>query len=625
MIQTKLHRLFYGGIASDRKVGLPYSHGYSRALDFRKKPGRLSVLPGGRDIGTGVLSDLIQNIVQVENGDRYAIGDAGWFYRIDTSNVLTPRGKLDSGAAGMLWRKDTDELYISSARTVSRYGKFTTGPTLDLNKYAQSRSEDSKALKTGGAIEYTLSSTLDENTKFTFQPDIEPLYSIKLKVFAVGTGNWTLTLHDDANNSLGSVTVNNGSLPTAGNLVEFIFSTPVRMLVKPNARTYHVHLTSSDSTGSVYVTTKSDFTSADFEMWADRLVSPNNGLHPIERFQQYTVVGNERYLSVWEPLSENPLNTEWLRHKLVFPAGNEVNGLATNDEFICITTEERGTNANRPFQRGKFFYWDGLSATYENFIDVTEGAPESPFTFNNLVYCTINGGLYCWPGGKNLVKLRTIADSDSEYSDATDVTTTYPNMMAVRRGVLLLGYPSTSTNQSLEYGVYSWGQKDKNFSMSLGLNYSISSQTRFNTGGNLKIGCVRSFGDTMYLSWRDGSDYGLDIVDNSSDPAPTASWESMEFEAQDGTEEKQAIAMKVRVGTGIPSGYTITPKWRSDGTITWTYGDPLTAANEYRMDLTERFFVIEYGFDVSQTNATAPLEITAVKFTYDNLADERSW
>jgi hypothetical protein len=629
MIQTKLHRLFYGGTASDRKVGMPYSHGYSRALDFRKHPGRVSVLPGGRDIGSGVLVDLIQNIIQVDNGDRYAVGDQGNFYRISTSDVLTPRGKLDSGAAGLLYRKDMDELYISSTRTVSRYGKFTTGgaPTLDLNKYAQSRSEDAKAYRAGGIATFSLSSTLDETAKLTFEPDIEPLYSVKVKINTAGTGDWTLTLHDDANNNLGTVAVATADVVAAGagNLIEFVFSTPVRMLVKPNARTYHVHVTSSDSTGSVFVGTVNDFGTADFEIWADRLIQSNNGLHPIEKFLQYTCVGNERYLSVWEPLSESPSNEEWLRHKLVFPAGNEVCGLAANDEFLCIATEERGTNSSRSFQRGKLFFWDGLSATYENYIDITEGAPQSVYTYNNMIYAIVSGALYCWPGGKNLIKLRTIADTDSEYSDTTDTTFNYPNMMAVRRNTLLVGYPSSSTNQSLEYGVYSWGQRDKNFPMSFGLNYSISTQTRFNTGGNLKIGCVRSFGDSLYIAWRDGNDYGLDLVDNSSDPAPSGSWESMEFESGDATTDNQAVAVVATFGAGIPSGYTITPKYRVDWATTWTYGDPLTTTNEYRMDMTTRFKMIEYGLDFAQSGATQPLDTTCVKFVYDDLKSEREW
>lgn len=625
MIKTKLHKLFYGGVSTDRKVGLEFSHGYSRSLDFRKRPGRMSVLPGAQEIGKNNVVDLIQNLIQVDDGDRYALGNAGWIYNINSSNVVTPVTKLGTGAAGMLYRRDTDEFYATSTKTVSRYGKLSNSPVINQDKYGPSRSEDEDALREGGMATITLSSTIDEGKKIEFTPDIEPLYSVKIKLVTKGTGDWTVTLHDDANNVLGTKTIATASLPGSSQLVEFVFSTPVRMLVSPNARTYHLHVTSSDSTGSIQVKTANDMTTADFEIWADRLVSTNNGLHPMAQFLQYTVIGNERYLSVWEPLSENPSNLEWNRHRLTLPAGYEINGLAANDEYLCIAAELRSSDASRTFQRGKLFFWNGTDTSYEFYIDVPEGPPQSVFTYNNTIYTVISGALYCWPGGKNLIKLRTLADTDSEYTDTTDQTELYPAMMTVRRNILLVGYPSYTTNTSLEYGVRSWGQREKNFPMSLGLNYSISSQTRFNTGGNLYMGGLWSFGDTLYLSARDGSDYLLDVINNSSDPAPTASWESMEFDAGDGTHEKQAISLSVEPGASVPSGYTITPKFRINWSTSWTYGDPLTSDNDYTMDLDDRFKMIEYGVDITQTGATTPLEITAIKLAYDDLSTEREW
>lgn len=621
-IQVKLHPLFYGGISTDSKVGFKYSHAYSRALDFRKKPGRLCVLPGSREIGDENVVDLIQNIVQVDDGNRYALGDAGWLYRIDSSNVVTPITKLDNGAAGLMFRRDTDEMYVSSLKTVSRYGKFSSGILhMEQNKYKQTRSEDSRAYRTSGTSNISLNPSINETKRIEFTPDIEPLYSIKVKVNAKGTGDWTATIHDDANNSLGTSTVVTASIPNSG-LVEFIFSTPVRMLVKPNARTYHIHITSSDGTGSIVTSNNTSINTADFEIWADRLVSPNNGLHPIEQFLQYTVIGNERYLSAWEPLSDNPSNGEWRRHRLTFPSGYEVCGLAATDEFLAIATERKGSTS-RDYQDGKLFLWDGLSETYNQFINIPEGSPKSIHTFNNIVYMIVNGALYAWPGGKNIVKLRTISNTDSEYSDVSDTTDVYPNMMTVRRNTLLIGYPSTTTNVSLENGIYSWGRREESFPMTLGLNYSISTGTRFNTAGTLKLGCVKNFGDTLYYSWKDGTDYGLDVVDNTSDPAISSSWESLEFDAGDSTHEKTARSMSIIVPDTIPSGYTITPKYRTNWSTTWTYGSSLTEDNEYRMDIDVRFKMIEYGFDLSHTTATAPLEITGVKFVYDNNVNEK--
>lgn len=625
---------FEGGIATDDKVGIDYSHAYSRALDFRKKPGQMSPLPGARDIGSNVVVDLIQQIVQVDNGNRYGLGDQGYFYQIKADNTVVTKAKLDNGAAGMLYRKDVDELYCSSLKTVSRYGKFTTGTLdMDVNKYGPSRSTSSSAYRTGGTIPYNLSPSLSEGEKLSITPDIEPLYSIKLVVTSKGTGDWTITFHDDANNTLGTKSIANASLPSSGQ-VEFVFSAPIRMLVKPNARTYHAHVTSSNGTGSIAST--GNLEGADFEMWADRLISPNNGLHPIEQFLHYTVVGNERYLSVWEPLSEDPTNAEWQRHRLVFPPGYEVCGLAATDEYLVVACEKRSTDSDRTFQSGKLFFWDGAATSYNFFVDVPEGAPESPFTYQNIVYMIIGGALYVWPGGKTIVKVRTLLNTDTEFSGTTEDTRVYPNMMGVRRNILLMGYPSVTNVQTIEHGIYSWGTADKNFPFSFGYNYVMSTLTRTYDGSNaVRIGCVRSFGDELYFSWHDdsqtGAKYGLDLVDNNSDPAPNGSWERRIYDAGAVFKLKNAVRMKI-VAKALPEGVTITPKYKidrgswilatdinSDGVA---YGTTMTEGDTYNiLEIQTRNHELQVGFDWTHTG-TEPFAVTCVALEAELLAKE---
>src|SRR4051812_30874218 len=95
---------FFGGQSSDEAIGTPSSFSYSRALDHRRNPSQLSVLPGPRKISSGVVQDLILNMVQVQNGTRYAYGDQGNIYKISTSNVLTYLNKLPAGSDGCLYR-----------------------------------------------------------------------------------------------------------------------------------------------------------------------------------------------------------------------------------------------------------------------------------------------------------------------------------------------------------------------------------------------------------------------------------------------------------------------------------------------------------------------------------------
>lgn len=623
-------QLFYGGEAQDDKIGIPNSFAQSESMDFRKRPSQISVLPATRKISSGNVVDLVQNIIQTPNGVRYALGDAGNFYKIDNNNVFSLEGNLDNGAYGMLYRRDTDYIYMASTTTVSQYGQImnpNSTPTPAINKYQQSASTAATALTTGGTASYTTPTAISESpaNKCLFETDIEPGYSIKIRVLNKGTGNFTLTLHDDAQNVYATVTIPNASLVNNA-LNEFVFPTQVRLLVSPNAREYHWHITSTVGDGTVAVASAGDLTDADMEFWAYRLVSPINGMHPMVQFLQYVLIGNEQYLSQWEPLSDTPSNAEWLRHRLTFPTGFEVCGITATDEFVVIGCEKRASNT-REFQEGKLYIWDGLSETYNQIIDVPEGSPYSLATHDNLPYFIVNGALYCWPGGKNIVKVRTFPGTDTEFSDETDQTINYPYMLTNRRNVLLAGYPSQTTSTQLKYGVWSWGQIEKNYPMSFGYSYKMSTGAQYlNATNDLRIGCVSNFGDELYIAWRDDDhdEYGVDIVDNLSDPASTYSWESLIFDA--GAVYKQKMASRLQVNfKELPADVTITPKWKIDRSSTWTLSDRTATAGDRRITIdfgqNRRFNEIQFGFD-GTCDGDDPPEITGIAFEYNSLPGE---
>jgi hypothetical protein len=617
---------FYGGISVDDKVGIDNSHAYSRAVDFRKKPGQLSPLAATRRIGSNKVVDLIQQIVQTDDGTRYALGDLGNFYLIDTNNEVTVKAKLDDGAAGMLYRPDLQEMYMSSQKTVSYYGKFPN-PVIDINKYAESVSTE--ATLTGGASTYTLTTSIVESATQIqeFESDIEPLSKIRVNVVAKGTGDWTLTLHDDANNTLATSTVTTASI-TAGTHLDFVFSSQIRLYVKPSARTYHFHLTSTVAGGTVKSATLNDLNTCDYSIYADRLIATNNGVHPIEQFLQYVCIGNERYLSVWEPLADIPSNLEWNRHRLDFGPGQEVCGMAITDEYLVIATEKRSSDATKDFQQGRLYFWDGLSETYNFFIEINEGSPESLYTYGNIVYMIINGALYVWPGGKNIIKLRTLLNTDSEFSNVSDTTRVYPNMMGVRRNILVFGYPSLTGSVDMEHGVFSYGSVDKDFPTSFGYNYELSTGTRlYNGTDTLRIGSVRSFGDELYISWRDdsldsGLKYGLDLVDNNSTPAASGTWESRIFDAMSVFKQKAASGMKLTCAA-LPVGVTIRTKYKIDrGSWVYPADGVVIAGQTYTTpDIALRFHEIQIGFDWEST-ATTPFIVTSMALDVDLLQNE---
>lgn len=77
--------------------------------------------------------------------------------------------------------------------------------------------------------------------------DAMTLKSVKLNIVDKGTGNWTVTIHDSADSSVGSKTITNASL-TNGVYNEFTFSSPLSMTI---GEEYHVHVTSTVADGQL--------------------------------------------------------------------------------------------------------------------------------------------------------------------------------------------------------------------------------------------------------------------------------------------------------------------------------------------------------------------------------------
>lgn len=656
--KLKIHNnYFQGGTTIDPKLGVANSFFYSQNLDFRTKPSQMSVLPAPAQLTTE-LDDLILAMDQDTSGVRYGAGNNGRVYKIDNNNVFTVIGELDTnGSAGILYNQVTDNVYIPSQQTVSLYNKVTSShPVFRGALFAQSASNmpgctnlynpddgfyDGIARNTAGNS-YTLPTTISErsNDYCYFAPDIEPFYSIKVFVINKGTGNWTLTLHDSLNNVLEAVTISNGTLNN-NQYNEFKFTTSggIRALVNAsqtgNSPTYHYHLTSTVADGTCQVVTSGDLSSADFLLNAYRLVATNNGWHPTALFtgsgKPLLCVGNGPYLSTYDFSNDsNPTNQQWVRHALTFRSGYEVCGLTINNQYLIIACERRSTNANRKFQAGILYFWDGSQAAPNFSIDIPMGAPYGIHTFNNVTYFACAGSLFAWSGGQTVIKVRKLAYQNTDYLGTADNTLVNPNMFTSRYNLLLMGYPSKTTNVNLNFGIWTWGTVELTFPNSYGLSYTLSNkQLNFSNSNQLQIGCVYNFVDNLYMSWQytDGSGqihYGMDYLDNSSTPATYAEWQSLIWDGGAVYKQKNALRLKVKF-LSLPSGFTLKPKY-SINRGAWQYGPDTAQPGDTNIVVefnNSRFHELQWGFELyNDGTATQPAIVTGVTAEIDPRSEE---
>jgi hypothetical protein len=619
---------FYGGQSVDKKLGTKAQFYYARHIDHRKNPSNFSVLPGLSNAAGGVVTDLLQDMTQINSGVRYSLGDAGNIYTTSTTGIWSPMFSLgEAGGAGIIYRADVDHIYITGQSKVARIQRMTTAGTPQKDWFQRGVSTASTCSKTGGTNSYTVPLVLDESIdKRSFTSDIEPLYQLGVKIINKGIGNWTLTLHDDANNSLGAVLVTNANL-TSGQINYFVFSSPIRIQRGNNgsgsALTYHFHLTSTVADGTVATTTVNSLVDCDMELWANALVTTQNTLHPITNFLNFTLIGNGRYVAAYEPLQDNPTTADFDRHRITLPPGYEVCGYAQKNLLCIIGAEKRSTSGE--FQEGALFYWDGIGDSYNDWWPVPEGSPEALFSTKNIAYYIAGGSLYRIAGVDGGSKIRTFRNTDSEFSGIADITHVNPNMMAVRRGILLIGYPTSTTNQALEHGVYSLGAISREYPESFGFSYTTSNGTILDTGSNnLRLGMVKSFGDTAYTSWRDDSaiphTYGVDIVNNSSAPAGDFQIELLNFDNNMAFMYKDA-GYAIATFDDLPNGVSLTLKYKIDNDVNWTYSETVTTGKWIVMPIDKRFLTISVGLD-GIVNATSPY-ISSLFLFFDPLPAER--
>lgn len=647
-IQALVDNQFDGGVATDKKTGLKNSAANIEAFDFRKSPSQMTVLPGTRRADSNVIRDLVQNEVMVFDGSFYSLGDKGFIYRCSNAGVWSVFNNVRNGKFGISYRPDQNSIYLTSDTTVSSITNINTTPILNTDYYNISQStynnsdnatfnvntdQSDSTLRTAILTSY-VEGTMSQ-TRY-FQTDIQPLNKIGVNVTAKGTGDWTLTLHDGLGNQLATSTILNANL-TNGSINYFVFSSQVQVSVAPAAQTYHFHLTSTVADGSVSSTVANDLSSADMELWADRLVITKNGMHPMQTFQQFECIGNGRYLSVWEPLGDpSPSNSEWQRQKLVFPPGYEVCGLAVFNEYLAIACEAVVTGTNTP-QSGIIFYWDGLSSTYNYFTQIPEGSPQAIQESNNIIYYIANGTRYAITSvDATPVPVRKLPNAESTFTSSSTSNKVYPYSSTVRNGVQLFAWASTTTNTALKMGVYSYGRVDSTYPLSFGYSYTISTGSKFYTPtNNLTIGMVKNFGDVLHISWQDTGVYGVDVVDNTSAPAPKAIWDSLIQDIDYLGKLKTAVAVTANWDP-LPANAYLQLKYKINSDANWTFSQQFSSTSTYldgdgfaRFDIggdagLARFNQIQYGIDVycpAGLVTTAPV-IEEISLIFDNNREE---
>ena len=670
---------FYGGLSTDDKIGIENSYADGECLDVRKSPSQMTVLPMSRKLPDGnVITGLMTAMTQSKDGDIWGIDEGGKLYEIDASSNVTVVGTSATSSGFSLEYSDIDDALWAAdgGHKLLSYGKIMnpmgTTRTSTVFEYLN---DDSEYIKNAIEIQYgtgaqyfyqsnpdiiraegsqtcdiptSISETIVSGTELTsklkqyavlFLPAATPIVRVGIGFTAKGTGTVQLVIHDEQDNVVASSqTMAATSVSTSGYTWFNVRPNPATAAGPANqlcpvpwagdtieaGSVYHIHIVASTSGYKIRTAVAGDMSlTGDIYAQAYVLHDTYNGKHPMTMFDKL-YIGNGRYVST---KASSPINyiddTLFIQDALRLDDGFEVCCFGSSDEYLMIGAEKYNARADRGFQAGRIYFWDRQTEAPNFYVDCTMGAPKAIFNLGNIVYIIVAGALYAYTGGKELVKVRTLKGTDTEYTGSSSVTEVNPNMMAVRREVLVIGFPSKTTAYTIRHGIYAFGSIDKNYPNCFTYNYKIPGETvedtieQYNSDTQqLRIGCVYNFNDTLFYSYevktttypeptQEDPDpepvvttkRALAVVDNQSGTSTSYLWKSLQYDAGAPYLQKEALRVGVYFNP-LPANTTITPMYRIDNGPWVVRGDAKAVAGDRlcHCDINKRFHELQYGF-----------------------------
>lgn len=495
---------------------------------------------------------------------------------------------------------NANDLTATNSPTYSTDVPFSSPTTrLDLDQF----------LDTSGDT-YALTTAIAETAahRQTFVPAKDPQKSIEVNITDTGDdSDWTLTVHDSLNRVVASKTITHANLHTGD--MEFVFDDEWRPII---GASYHFHLTATTTTGTplVLTTTSNDLETADFHTYYQFLVDTVD--HPILDMLNFIMIGNDRYAAKYSA------SGGYEPHKLTFPSGYHVRCMAKWREYIvfgCWKNADSLLNADR----GHLFFWNGYSTTYDFDVEIPEGGVNAMYATKGILYvhAGYHGDVLAYLGGdatQDDLKRRIPKINDSEYMEIL------PHAVNMWDGLLRWGIGGVSDSSDVERGIYTYGKRKSISPVSLSFDYPISTGTR---GSNVKIGLVIPVQKKLLIGWKDGTAYGMDVVDPTGDCFTTGTIEKDIKDNGNMWKEKQVVVVRADF-LPLTTGQTMKVKYRLDRATNWTEGatDNETGLADDVGDTFARLTVpignhreLEVAVDIGSTSGVSP---TLLEFGDEN-------
>ncbi len=286
---------------------------------------------------------------------------------------------------------------------------------------------------------------------------------------------------------------------------------------------------------------------------------------------------------------------------LTFRDGDNVRAIDITDQYLVIGTW-RGTSVTTS-NDGFIYLWDSYSSSFNITTSIPQGGCMALLNYKNRIMTFAGGTGQLLMNYSPFTNVQTIPNVP-----LTNTVEIYPGAMTNWLGLAQFGVSGYTNASNLYQGVYSYGSKTQLYPEVLNYSFSISSGVTQNT--SMRIGCCYGVGNSLYVSWYDGSNYGVDCITNSNAPYSTAVFESLIFDNGELYKDKLLKALKVYhsplvAGQSIALGYKLNRASSYTTAITnTTVGSTETKANIAGMQA--RFRELQFEVILGTSGSASP-------------------
>lgn len=227
----------------------------------------------------------------------------------------------------------------------------------------------------------------------------------------------------------------------------------------------------------------------------------NASYHPMVIQNLNLYIGDGYYVAEWD-------GSAFTADALDITASLVVKSLGKIGTDILI-----GTTVNNSVAKTELLRWNTWSVSFTKSDPIDETGINAFLPADNFVYVSAGeyGNIYRYDGEK----LELYKKVQGTYSP-TAKCIVHPDAVANLDGQVLFGVSNSTGNPCLQ-GVYRLGRHSANYNWILDLAYPISERS---SGAlvlsSIEIGSIVTIGQKIYVSWKNGTTYGVDQLDSSN-------------------------------------------------------------------------------------------------------------